>query len=405
MEHRELSIDALATGGDGVGRDADGRATFVAGALPGERVRVAIERARPRHAHGRLVEVLEAAAERRDPPCPYVAAGCGGCGWQHLDDPAQVPHKIAILTDVLRRLGGVADPEVRPGPALDPWGYRTTVRAAVVDGRAGYRRARSHQVVAVDHCAVAHPLVADLFELDYPDCDEVILRAGVGTGELLIVASPGAAAIDAPEDVLVVGTDELAAGRHAWFHEIVDGRRWRISATSFFQARPDGAQAIVDEVARGLEGISGRLVDLYCGVGLIGGALAAREPGRWTLTGVERHRPAVHDARENLADVADVRIVRASMESWRPRRADAVVADPARAGLGRTGVDAVVATDAARVVLVSCDPGALGRDTGLLRQAGYRFEWTTLVDQFAQTPHIEAVSVFSREGRGPIRVG
>jgi 23S rRNA (uracil1939-C5)-methyltransferase len=396
MDPVELTIDAMATGGDGVGRDRNGRVTFVAGALPGERVTVTFERARKRHAHARLVEVLEASPERRSPPCRYVAAGCGGCGWQHVEPGAQRRLALGVLTEVLERLGGVTDPDVRPGPDLDGLAYRTTVRAAVVDGRAGFRRARSHEVVAVDEFATAHPLLADLFAADYRGCDEVTLRVGVHTGERLVVAAPHARLVEVPDDVVVAGADELAAGRHAWYHEIVDGRRWRISATSFFQSRPDGAQALVDLVADGLDGASGRLVDLCCGVGLLGGSLAAREPARWELTGVERHRPAVHDARENLADVEGVRIVRASIDSWSPRRADAVVADPARSGLGRAGVDAVAATGADRVVLVSCDPGALGRDTGLLRAAGFRFDHATMVDLFAQTPHIEAVSVFTR---------
>lgn len=397
MEPVELTVDAIATGGDAVGRDGDGRATFVTGALPGERVVVEIDRVAKRHAHARLVEVLEAAPERRQPPCEYVAKGCGGCGWQHVDPAAQRRFKTGILTDSLTRLGGVADPEVHPGPDLTPEGYRTTVRAVVTDGRAGFRRARSHDPIAVDACRTAHPMLADLFDhARYPGCDEVTMRVGVHTGERLLLASPNARHVDVPSDVLVVGTDEVEHGRHAWHHEIVDGRRWRISATSFFQARPDGAAALVDAVSDGLDGCSGRLVDLCCGVGLLGGSIVGRDPGRWQLIGVERHRPAVHDARENLADLDDVRIVRASLASWRPRAADAVIADPSRAGLGRDAVAAVAATGAKRVVLVSCDPAALGRDAKLLGEAGYAFAHTTLVDLFAQTPHIEAVSVFAR---------
>jgi tRNA/tmRNA/rRNA uracil-C5-methylase (TrmA/RlmC/RlmD family) len=394
----ELTIDAMATGGDAVGRDADGRATFVTGALPGERVSIEIDRTGKRHAHGQLVEVLSPSPDRRTPPCPYVAAGCGGCGWQHSTLEAQRRHKVTILTESLERLGGVAEPDVRPGPTLEDLAYRTTVRVAVVDGHAGFHRARSHDVIAVDECLTAHPMLADLFDGDYRGCDEATLRVGVHTGERLVLASPHARDVMVTADVVLVGTDELHAGRHAWFHEVVDGRTWRISATSFFQTRPDGAQALIDEVDRGLGDVSGRLVDLCCGVGLLGGAVTARDPGRWKLIGVERHRPAVHDARENLADLEAVRFVRASMDSWRPRRADAVIADPARSGLGRAAVDAVAATGAERVVLVSCDPGALGRDAGLLRAAGYRFDHTTMVDLFAQTPHIEAVSVFTRPG-------
>ncbi len=79
-----------------------------------------------------------------------------------------------------------------------------------------------------------------------------------------------------------------------------------------------------------------------------------------------------------------------------PRRADAVVADPPRAGLGKAGVRSVTGTHAARVVLVSCDAGALGRDAGLLERAGYRFVGATVVDQFGGTPHVEVVSRFDR---------
>lgn len=397
MTELELTVDAMAVGGDAVGRDSDGRATFVTGALPGERVRVTITRTKKRHAYAQVVDVLEAAPERRSPPCRYVASGCGGCGWQHVMPDAQRRLKVGILTDVLTRLGGITDPAVRMGPDLGELGYRTTVRTAVRDGHAGFRRARSHDVVAVDTCLTAHPLLSDLFdEARYVGCDEVTMRVGARTSERLVLAAPTTAGVEAPFDVLLVGTDEVRAGRHAWHHEIVDGRRWRISSTSFFQARPDGAEALIDAVHTGLEGTSGRLVDLCCGVGLLGGSLVTRDPGRWVLTGVERHRPAVHDARANLADLDDVRIVRASMTSWRPSHADAVVADPARAGLGRDAVVAIAATGASRVVLVSCDPAALGRDTALLTTAGYRFEHTTLIDLFPQTPHIEAVSVFER---------
>ena len=73
-----------------------------------------------------------------------------------------------------------------------------------------------------------------------------------------------------------------------------------------------------------------------------------------------------------------------------------VVADPARAGLGRRGVDAVVACDADRVVLVSCDAAALGRDAGLLVASGFHLAEARLVDVFAHTSHVEVVSRFER---------
>jgi 23S rRNA (uracil1939-C5)-methyltransferase len=88
--------------------------------------------------------------------------------------------------------------------------------------------------------------------------------------------------------------------------------------------------------------------------------------------------------------------VRAALESWRPSPAEVVVADPARSGLGKVGVARTVATGAAGVVLVSCDPASLGRDAGLLHAGGYRFERARLVDLFPHTPHVEVVSTFRR---------
>src|SRR5262249_20784122 len=154
-----------------------------------------------------------------------------------------------------------------------------------------------------------------------------------------------------PEGVRLVGGDELAAGRRAFIHEDIAGRRFRISARSFFQPRPDGAEALIAAVGLVLgEAPSGqrRFVDLYGGVGLF----AATVGSGWRVTVVESSASAVADARVNLAD-QKARVVRANVARWRPSPADAVVADPPRAGLGRQGVRAVAGTGAPRLALVS----------------------------------------------------
>jgi 23S rRNA (uracil1939-C5)-methyltransferase len=316
---------------------------------------------------------------------------------------AQPALKGDVVVDALRRLGGLADPSVTPGPSLPAHGYRTTVRAAVVGGRAGFRRAGTHDVVVAGCCAVAHPLVAEvLAEGHFGAATEVTVRAGVATGERLVVVDPVADGVRVPDDVVVVGRDELRRGRRAWIHEEVAGRRWRISATSFFQIRPDGAGALVEAVlaaASPLPEGPATVVDAYSGVGLLAGALAGSRAGpgsgRRHVVAVERGRSAVADARHNLADL-DVEVVRAPVERARLPVADLVVADPARSGLGAAGVRALARCGAPRIVLVSCDPASLGRDTALLATVGYRHAGTTLVDLFPQTHHLEAVSLFLR---------
>lgn len=388
-----MEIATVVAGGDGLGRDAGGRVTFVAGALPGETVSVDLHQQKKDFARGSVRQVVEASPDRVVPPCPFVAAGCGGCDWQHVAPSAQRRLKASIVADALRRQAKL-EVAVDEGPDLPATGYRTTLRGVAAGGRFGLRRRHSHDVIAVSPCLVAHPLVDELVtEGRFPD-GEVVLRAGARTGERLVVVEGDASAAQVPDGVRVVSAAELAAGTRAWFYEEVAGRRWRISARSFFQARPDGAEALVTAVAQAIEGVlapGGHLVDLYGGVGLFAGALPLDGP----VTLVEQAASAVADARVNLAD-RDVRIVRADVDHWGAARADVVVANPPRTGLGPRGVARVAATRAPRLALVSCDPAALGRDARLLADAGYELRTSQLVDLFPHTSHVEVVSRFDQ---------
>lgn len=398
----EVAVTGVAAGGEGVGRLEDGRVVFVRGALPGERVRVTVAEERKRFARGALVEVVEAAPERVAPPCPQVEAGCGGCDWQHVAPGAQRELKARIVTDALRRLGRVEPPPPELGPDLAAEGWRTTVRAVIDDkGRAGFRLHHAHDPLAVGPggCLVAHPLVDEVLRdgIFPPPVREVTVRAGAATGDRLVLCTPTVGDSRVPEGVPLVGADELTAGHRAWIHEVVSGRRWRISAESFFQSRPDGAEALVDAVVAALGDAltpGARVVDLYSGVGLFAGVLGDRTGGR--VVAVESNRSAVADARINLADLDGARIVRSDVRRWHPSAADVVVADPSRRGLGAEVVPRIGATGASALALVSCDPGALGRDAGLLAADGWGLGTVRLVDLFPHTSHVEVVTGWIR---------
>jgi 23S rRNA (uracil1939-C5)-methyltransferase len=372
----------MAAGGDAVARDDEGRVVFVAGGLPDELVEADVTEERSDFARAVVLEVLEPSPDRVAPPCPQLARGCGGCGWQHVAVPAQRVFKHQIVADALRRAGGVATPHVEAGPELAAVGYRTTVRLAVEAGRAGFRRHHGHDVVAVDDCLVAHPLLSELLAVgDFSDAAEVTLRCGARTGERLAVADPTAAGLRLPDD------------------EEVAGVRLRVSARSFFQARPDGADALVEAVRSAIaDAPPGRLVDAYGGVGLF----AATVAGDRAVTLLERSPSSLADARVN---VPGARVLRVDVDRWHPSPAAVVVADPARAGLGKRAAAALAGTGAATLVLVSCDPASLGRDTALLRRHGFEHDRSVVVDLFGHTPHIEVVTRFIRSGLTDIGVG
>jgi 23S rRNA (uracil1939-C5)-methyltransferase len=304
------------------------------------------------------------------------------------------------VADALRRQAHL-EVEVGLGEALPATAYRTTVRGVAEGGRFGFRRRSSHDVVTVDPCLVVHPLLQELVaEGRFPD-GEVVLRAGARTGDRLVIVTGDGEGTSVPDGVRVAGDHALRHGHRAWYHEEVAGRRWRISARSFFQARPDGADVLVAEVARALDGrpAGGALVDLYGGVGLFAGSL----PDVGHATVVEQGLSSVADAKVNLSG-RPARVVRSDVARWGPARAAAVVADPPRAGLGPAGVRAVVATQAERLALVSCDPAALGRDARLLAAAGYALATVTSVDLFPHTSHVEVVSRFDRIADAPVDV-
>ncbi len=372
----ELVPTTMVAGGDALARDKSGRVVFVRGALPGERVAVRVVEEKKDFSRAEVVEVLEASPWRQEAPCPMVAAGCGGCSWQHISPEGQVHFKLDIVKDALRRTGRLSDPIVVAGPALATSGYRTSVRLGVdASGRLGYRRAKSHEVLAVDHCMVAHPGLGDLVA-DYrvPHGHDVEIRIGVATGE---------------RTVMVDGV--LDPDFSSVLHEAVAGHHFRVSAESFFQTRTDGAEQLTNLVRAAGPSPVDHLVDAYGGVGLF----AATSDSGSRLTLIESSASSCRDAETNLhGRVATV--VEQRVERWKPVQADRVVADPARRGLGSEGVAAVAATGTSELILVSCDPVSLARDAYDLSKLGFVHDGSTTADLFPHTSHVEVVTRFVR---------
>jgi 23S rRNA (uracil1939-C5)-methyltransferase len=382
--------ERFVAGGETIARDDDGRVVFVRGALPGEDVSVEITETRSDWRRGFVTEVYEPSAARVEPPCPRRTEGCGGCDWQHVAADAQLAAKVDVVVDALARTAKLADPAVRATGSVPPWAYRTTIRVVgAPDGRAAYRAERSNDTVSASDCLVAHPaLVGVIDAIEIAPGLEVTLRVSVATGEIT-------AAWDQRSGEVTNLPDTVAHGRGAALTEVVGGHRLRVSATSFFQSGPDAAELLVGAVRRAAPELdtARRVLDAYSGVGLF--AVAATSPRSHVVT-VEYSKSSVGDSRVNLAD-RNATIVPREVAHWTPlarQRFDVVIADPARTGLGKPGVRALVAAKAPVLVLVSCDPASLARDATLLAAAGYRHDGTDVLDLFPQTHHVEAVTRF-----------
>jgi 23S rRNA (uracil1939-C5)-methyltransferase len=389
-----VRVEKVVAEGDGLGRLDDGRVVFVEGALPGELVEARIVKQSRDYARATTTKVIEANPERVDPPCRFVDAGCGGCDLQHASVSLQRAIKRDIVHESLVRLGRIVDPDVRiPDVEVPVEGGRTTIRVARANnGHVGFRRRRSHDVVPVDRCLIAHPGLGSVFaDLRLESAEEAVVRVSDHDGAVVVWAEPAG----------MLGLDSgsvVAQGPKATIVEVVKGVALRVRAASFFQSSPRAAEVLVERVSVALGSVeswgTGPLLDAYGGIGLFAATI---DVGDREVVVVEANPSACADARHNLRD-RRARVVETAMEQWVPEPCGVVVADPARDGLRAAGVDALVATGASIIVLVSCDPASLGRDARLLMEAGYRFEYCEVLDLFPHTHHVEAVSRFVRDG-------
>ena len=405
----DLRLTAMAHGGAALGRH-QGQTIFVPYAIPGERVRAEIVESHAHWARARLLEVLEASPDRISPPCPYFGLdGCGGCHLQHIRYEPQVELKRQVVIDQLARIGGLAGANVQePIGAAEPWHYRNHLQFSLTeDGRLAFQRAGSHQLIPVESCLIADLLLDDLWgalDMDWPQLRQLALRCGSATGDLMAVFElDHYEEFDIEVDFPVSCVIRLADGEsvvlmgNPYLVEQVAGRDYRVSAGSFFQVNTAGAEVLVDLVEDYLAPAGGEtLVDLYCGVGLFGLALAGRVG---QMIGVEADRSAADDFRYNAQGLTNVRLIAETAEAALPQiegplHEGLVVLDPPRAGAGAQALAEIVRLEPQRIVYVSCDPATLARDACQLVEAGYRLAEVQPVDLFPQTYHIESVALF-----------
>jgi tRNA/tmRNA/rRNA uracil-C5-methylase (TrmA/RlmC/RlmD family) len=411
-----LNAGEAAHGGWCVARPADGPAVFVRHALPGETVLARVTEVTSRLVRAEAAEILTASPDRVRPPCPHAGpGGCGGCDWQHATLPAQRSLKAAVIRQQLRRIAGV-DREVTVEPLPGDGsglGWRTRVQFAVSeDGVAGLRAHRSHEVIDVGTCLIAHSAITDLGipGRGWPGVTSVEAQVAPASGQRAVVVTgrPASAEGITADSVLRRTGRSLAPVRGRGFvTQRAAGREWRVSAGSFWQVHPGAADALADAVLAGLEPRAGDgALDLYCGAGLFAGVLARAVGPGGTVTGVEANRAAVRDARHNLREwpwaqvrAGDVGLVLGRSQPAALPPAALVVADPPRSGLAREVIGYLGAArgGAARLAYVSCDPATLARDVGLLAGHGWSLDGLRAFDAFPMTHHVECVAILSRK--------
>jgi 23S rRNA (uracil1939-C5)-methyltransferase len=415
----DLTITAIGSAGDGIAPSEGNAPLHIARTLPGEWVRAQPE---PGGKRAILLDLLQASPDRVAPPCPHFVQECGGCSLQHWDDAAYAAWKRGLVVAALER-AGFAAPDVgalvRTAPAS-----RRRMDFAVLRTQGGVElglhQAHAKTIIDLRECTVLHPA---LFALVAP------LRTTLrGLAALRLHGSVLANLLDDGPDLLIRTDGPLqptdraklsafaaAHGIHrvAWSlndgptetaamlaapHVTFGGVRVEPPPGAFLQASAEGEAAIVaavlDAIPAKITGRS-RAMELYAGCGTISFPLAAHlrvqafEGDAASAACVRRAQSAAR------VEMTQRDLARQPLSAKELTGAAMIVLDPPYAGAAAQMAQ-IVASGVARVVYVSCNPGALSRDATVLAQAGYRLLRATPIDQFLWSAQVECVAVFEK---------
>ena len=416
----ELAIESIGARGDGIGR-ADGRPVYVPFTLPGDRLRVELERSRGDGYAARIVEVLAHAPGRIPAPCPHFGA-CGGCALQHLEDQRYAAWKEQLVRTALAHRG-FSDPPLRPLLRIAPGTRRRASLAGERAGRSvrlGFHERESHRVIDAAGCLVLSPPLSLLL----PPLRGALLALLADGERIEVTATATDAGVDlllegkhspslASREALAVLADDADLARVTWRTDrsppepVIMRRPAQIAFAdvavdlppgAFLQPTAAGEAALVAMVTQALAGCR-HVADLYAGCGTFSFPLARSSrvhaaegdaEAIGALTAAARRAALGQTITAQHRDLATDPLTESELT-----RFDGVVFDPPRAG-ARSQAERLAHSTVPKVVAVSCDPATFARDARVLVDGGYRLLEVTPVDQFIWSPHLEVVGVFTR---------
>jgi 23S rRNA (uracil1939-C5)-methyltransferase len=405
MTDETIKLTTMAHGGFALGRDKRNQPVFVAGGIPGEVVKVSIEK-QGRRTEGRLLEVIKPARERVKPRCAHFGV-CGGCHFQHIDYEAQLRYKTEMVRDQLQRVGKLKKVKIRPIiPHSSPYNYRAELTfSPTKDGRLGLWSPSERRVIPITECPILHPELQALhkdIDLSLTDLRKLTMRID-DDGERLVAlevnnVEPPELAADFPVSVTILFPDKTAATLigEPFLYYTVKGHEFRVSSGCDYPVSPQMVPNLIDVIwqATNFDG-SEAVVDAYSGVGLLTAFLATRADA---VVGIEINEDAIDDAAVNLEETDNVTLIMDSAETILPTlpEADVLVLDPPFEGISAEALRAILAYAPRRIIYNSANLGAFARDAFNLNKAGYRLIDIQPIDMQPQTYQVHTVSAWRK---------
>lgn len=424
----EVTIESLSHEGRGICHH-NGKIVFVFAALPGEKLRIQINKSTKKYSEASVLEIIEASPHRIDPHCPHFSM-CGGCSMQHIPAQYQLELKQQSILEMMQHAGIEIGEIIKPLTASE-WGYRRKARL-------GVKYVQKKQRLLIGFRERNKPYLADM-----QSCRILVEEVGMHLQELVELISSLAAresipqievAADDDHIMLVLrhlqdlseadltrlkqfardsgfwlqlqpgGPDSITAlyppQQELYFKPLADGDiTIQFSASDFTQVNNAINQQMVAQALGFLDlKPQDRVLDLFCGLGNFTLPMAKRSGH---VTGIEGSEAMVQRARVNARshELQNTEFIAADLTApdpsipWMKRSYDKVLLDPPRSGAMEI-VSLLRNTQASTIVYVSCQPSSLVRDARILCDNGYRLARFGLMDMFPQTAHVESMAVF-----------
>ncbi|MEO0124137.1 MAG: 23S rRNA (uracil(1939)-C(5))-methyltransferase RlmD [candidate division WOR-3 bacterium] len=428
----DLKIEKLNLGAQGIGY-INGKVCFVDFVIPGEEVKADIIVEKKDYNVARVVEIIKSSPARVEPLCSVFGL-CGGCQMQHIDYNKQIELKREILIDTLRHIGKIEYSDIKVF-YNQPWYYRNRAQLPVQKNKElkiGYFKKGTHEVVSHNICCINQKEINSVVEIlrgrikksnieiynesrHKGNLRHIIVKRGTNTGQIFITfvtkekTLPGilytgllneckeivgvSQNINTKRTNRIFGEKNIIISGNSFYEEILDGKRFQVGPTSFFQVNTRVFEQIIKKIKQEIQGPI--VIDLYAGVGVIGICVAELCN---KLIAIEENPNSVKEGinNANLNGVDNIDFIEGRVEDkiCSVRECDTLIMDPPRKGVGESVIQYFKDMNVKKVVYLSCNPATLARDANLIIKNGYKIKNVYLFDMFPQTYHIESLTIF-----------
>jgi len=387
--------------GNGIGYLND-KIIFVPKTIPGDIVNVKILKEKKKFLEGELIEIIKPSKIRIKPVCPYFDK-CGGCDLMNISISETLDYKLNKVNELIEKTK--LDYKVEEIIKSDNYyNYRNKVTLKVKNGKIGYFKNNTHELVEVNYCYICNDvinnLIKDLNILNIVD-GEVIIRCNYSSDILLNINSKDKIEnidklISNHKIVGIIQNDKTIYGEN-YFIDKINNYLFKVSYNSFFQINPFICSKLFYLIEKYTEN-SNNVIDLYCGVGTL--SIVTSKNANYVL-GVEIVENAIIDAnlnktlnnKNNLEFICnDTKKIIDKINS----NFDTIILDPPRSGVSSKVIEKIIKENINKIIYVSCNPQTLVRDLKLLEN-DYDIKVFKLLDMFPNSEHVESFVLLEKK--------